>query len=537
MRLHRLTSEQFVQFCRQLLALDGYKVEVQEESLSGTVVVSDGTRKRVLFAPYHPLGPVEPSLDEIVPPIEHDEPVLLLHNFWRPLVAAEDPRVEELGLSALTTKAVAHGGLLESFATPRALCVRSIELENFRGFEKIELRLGESTTVLIGVNGSGKSSVLDALAMSLSWFTQRVIHNYVGNGRKPTDQDIRNGARGVGIRIVCDYWGEPVEWSLVASKRGQPAKERSDLKAIRHMIDDLYEDLSMGGESANVPVAVSYPVNRAVLDIPRRIRKKHLFGPLETYEEALTGGSDFRVFFEWFREREDYENEQRVNADARFRDPELEAVRLAISSLMSGYGGLRVQRRPQRIVLTKGSQELLVEQLSDGEKCLLALTGDLARRLALANLGAQKPLEGSGIVLIDEVELHLHPAWQRQVIPALMRTFPNCQFVVTTHSPLVLSGVDRSSVRILKDFRIAEQSPPVEGRDANAILSELMGLPAFPEKTQKKLRVIDELIQAEKFDQARREVEELAETMGEHDPEVVHQRSALEFLAAGIWDN
>lgn len=105
------------------------------------------------------------------------------------------------------------------------------------------------------------------------------------------------------------------------------------------------------------------------------------------------------------------------------------------------FDELQVKRNPLRLAVKKNGREYSVDQLSDGEKCTLALIGDLARRLALANQNSENPLAGSGIVLIDEIELHMHPSWQRKVFPVLRKTFPNIQFIVTTHSPQVLGEV------------------------------------------------------------------------------------------------
>ena len=129
------------------------------------------------------------------------------------------------------------------------------------------------------------------------------------------------------------------------------------------------------------------------------------------------------------------------------------------------------------MVVKKSEQTLYFDQLSDGEKCLLAMTGDIARRLAMANPYADNPLQGGGVVLIDEIELHLHPGWQRRVVPALERTFPNVQFILTTHSPQVLSSVAREQIVLLSGFQAVSRLPYTEGRDSNAILSELMGVP------------------------------------------------------------
>ncbi|MDM8525382.1 AAA family ATPase [Desulfococcaceae bacterium HSG8] len=97
----------------------------------------------------------------------------------------------------------------------------------------------------------------------------------------------------------------------------------------------------------------------------------------------------------------------------------------------------------------KNNSEFSIEQLSDGEKCLIALIGDIARRLAIANPSLDDPLQGKAVILIDEIDLHLHPSWQRMILPGLLATFPKCQFVITTHSPQVLGETDARHIFLL----------------------------------------------------------------------------------------
>lgn len=300
----------------------------------------------------------------------------------------------------------------------------------------------------------------------------------------------------------------------------------AELAAPVHSI----EDALVADPKASIPVCVYYPVNRAVLDIPQRIRKKHNFSQLSAYEGALeSGGRDFRLFFEWFRQREDLENEKRL-IKRSYRDAQLEAVRRAIHALIPSFSNLRVSRNPLRMLVNKEGETLVVNQLSDGEKCLLAMVGDLARRLAIANPSLRDPLRGSGVVLIDEIELHLHPTWQRAIIPRLKATFPSCQFLVSTHSPQVVGNVERSAVKLLEDFQLVPETPHTKGRDANSILAEVMGVERHPRDVEAKLRRIGELIEDEEFDSARALVDELAEDLGNEDTEIVRQRALIGFL-------
>lgn len=287
-----------------------------------------------------------------------------------------------------------------------------------------------------------------------------------------------------------------------------------------------------------------------------RIRRKHAFDLLSAHEDSLTSAANFRIFFEWFRNREDLENEGMKYRNMRqmmldlsdaeappppqYPDPQLEAVRHAIASFLPDYGQPSVRREPLRMVVRKYNQEYRIDQLSDGEKCLIALIGDLARRLAIANPSRPNPLEGSGVVLIDEIDLHLHPAWQRMIIPRLSQVFPNCQFIVSTHSPQVLGEVEASDIRLLywdENEGIIHHVPKqARGLDSNGILDELMrpngDIPTLTrnreimERLDKLFQVIDE----ERFPEAKQEIAALKEELHGSIPDLVHAESLIAML-------
>ncbi len=380
----------------------------------------------------------------------------------------------------------------------------------------------DEPTVFIGINGVGKSSILECLAILLSWLTKR-IQTPNSNGRSFNEDDIKKECKETHneITISINDWPEVV-WSLTKVRKGRSKDTSSNLGDLKTVVDRIHSELD-ANSSAALPLAVYYPTNRAVLDIPLKIRTKHSFEQITVYDEVLTGGQiDFRRFFEWFRDREDLENELRLNDYAQYRDRELEAVRYAIENLLDGWSNLRVRRSPLRMTADKQGDELIVNQLSDGEKCLLALAGDLARRLAIANPNPDcNPLQGSGVVLIDEIELHLHPKWQRAIIPNLKKTFPNCQFIITTHSPQVIS--DLKWVHLLRSTSegIAIDRVPSFGKDSNRILETLMGTPERPQQIKEDLRELFRLIDKGELGKARQFREELAHRMGEEDPEFV----------------
>jgi predicted ATP-binding protein involved in virulence len=171
----------------------------------------------------------------------------------------------------------------------------------------------------------------------------------------------------------------------------------------------------------------------------------------------------------------------------------------------------------------KEGRSLTVNQLSDGEKCLMALVGDLARRFAIANPSRENPLEGEGVVLIDEIDLHLHPKWQRMMVPKLLEVFPNSQFLISTHSPHVITHVKPENLFLLQ-LREGQLfcSRPAEsyGKTVERVLEDLMGIETTrPVEVKESLRRIFQQIDQGDFDGARNSIERLEKKIGE-DPEL-----------------
>ncbi|MGN0877964.1 MAG: AAA family ATPase [Oligosphaeraceae bacterium] len=384
--------------------------------------------------------------------------------------------------------------------------ITQLTLENFRCARQLrfadDLSLDARANVFFGVNGSGKTTVLDALALLLSWLPAR-IRSSTGTGRNLTRLDIRNGAGHAAISLTAQSGAANYTWALAKRRAGTPdPSTRTNLSEATELSRKMQE---------TVPVLAYYPVQRAVVDIPLRIRTQHDFSPLNTYENALSSAANFRTFFEWFRQREDIENENLRHGTGSTRDSQLEAVRHAVETILPGYSGLTVRREPLRMEIAKANRILRIDQLSDGEKCLLALVGDLARRLAMAN-GRQtdNPLDRHGVVLIDEIDLHLHPEWQRIILPRLLDTFPNCQFFITTHSPLVLNQLQPANLFMLSDDGqgLAVHRPSeAYGQSSTRILEDLMGLETtHPDEVAQALRSIFSHIGNRQLDLAQAEI-------------------------------
>jgi len=414
-----------------------------------------------------------------------------------------------------------------------AMRVKHLSLTNFRGFEKLELDLDRPVTVLVGVNGSGKTSVLRAISAVGDWLSW-----VCGSMREPLRvaldaRDLRAGStRGEVIFRTGHQYCSEMLLSWTSRERGWQWSVPEWVGRAPHPVARPFVFLVSTDRHVNTADVRSSPSSPHTGEAIANGAHNE-----DEDEGAIAPHPGYARFIEWFKNREDVENARRVaNRDFDLQDVELRAVREAVAALMPDFDELRIDREvtPPAMVVTKGDVELRLDQLSDGERNLIALAGDLARRMAIANPGSDSPLETEGVILIDEIEQHLHPALQRKVIPSLQRAFPKAQLIVTTHSPQVLSSVPASAIVVLDGFDASPVTSPTRGRDTNAILREVFGVPERPPEQAQEVLDIVRLIDGDRLDEARSRLASLAELLSEHDGEVLRLRTKIDFAAVGL---
>lgn len=386
--------------------------------------------------------------------------------------------------------------------------LEELQLTDFRGFRHLKLDLRRQLTVVIGVNGAGKSSLVRAIEIGASQAMQAAYEDLLA--LVPAEHDVRVGQRA--CQIELGFGG--VQLLVKRTPSGRVERQPKILP-----------------EGSRPPLCIVLKTDRAVLKKPW---EKDSVGitPLAFSEEGVTS---FELGEQWFRAREDLENQERVRTKRLDHvDSGLELVRRAMLAVLPGYSDLHIDRsRPDgpttsQLVLTKNHQELTADMLSEGERSLLVLAMTIARLSSSPRelVASSKP---PAVVVIDEIELHLHPRWQRSVIPSLLRAFPNFQLIITTHSPQVIGSVPHESIVVLDDFAVYDAAAPTEGRDSNAILEEIMDVRERDDASQAELDEIARLIDRDELEPARTAIDRLAARWGEDDREVVRLRTALQF--------
>lgn len=382
--------------------------------------------------------------------------------------------------------------------------IQSLHLQHFRRFNDFQIEFDPQLTVLVARNGAGKTSVLDGLAIALGAFFTR-LPEISGLNPKATDfQLFPDGGKPPFMRIRCQATNG-ITWDKT-EKRDQSKKTAEQipaavgLKALNQYVDsfiDRYND----NQPFELPVFIYYGTGRGVFEIPQRKRGfKKAFSRFDALRGALESRTNFRSFVEYFYSLEDIELKKQQEARSfDIQIPELIAIRRAVSRLLPEFtnprgtkeagAGIEVDWQHGDIQKT-----LRIEQLSDGYRTTLAMTMDIAARMAEANPEMIDPLQTEGIVMIDEVDLHLHPGWQQTILLDLMRTFPNIQFIVSTHSPQVLSSVKPHCLRVIEWQNDMPRLQPIafsEGAEAQQVLLDVLGVES---PRVKQLAVVQKLL-------------------------------------------
>lgn len=459
-----------------------------------------------------------------------------------------------------------------------SMYIKKLNLSNYRGFKKLSLDIPQDLCVFIGVNGSGKSTILDGIAVLLKVFVYALEHivepwqvELISENDISLKQNSMNLESAVHFDESIINKNQEIVWRVTLDKSNIEQKYSVQSSDLQEYIKLLQRQL-FSREISSVPLLLYYKANR-VSDLQSSESKKtadklkyvdqqptlfdafqisvpnYSIPQLQAYDNAFVQGIySYQDFENWFRVQEDYENERKLRENPDYRNPSLEIVRTALETFFShftntNYSRLRIVRIPNfeevrftrhsmqaSLTISKDDQDLQIEQLSDGERMCLIMVADIARRLAIANPTSDiEALQGSGIILIDEVEAHLHPQWQREIVPSLRKTFPKCQFIVTTHSPQVLSNIPNENIFILEDFQVLAETPPNYGRDSNSILFDLMNVTKRPAFFQQKVNQCFELIDENKLAEAKALLRELEDNFGEQDADIIRAKSEIEF--------
>lgn len=422
------------------------------------------------------------------------------------------------------------------------MLIKSLAIKNFRCFEEITINLNEKYTILVGSNGAGKSTILDAIAISLGSYIS-AFDNLKSNTIHKTDAHYKMYAQGsvvnsepqfpVEITVCAEQEKKEVIWkrALNSSTGRTTVGDAKNIIDIAHKIQKQISD-----KNIILPLITYYGTGRLWMQKKERrannIKRKS--SRLDGYIDCLDAASNEKLMLKWF-EKMTY-----IQLQEGRLIPELEAVKKAMEicykstsdSIKNVKFAYNVKSYELEITLWKTDdtvERLPVSLMSDGIKSTLSMVADIAYRMAVLNPDLlDDVLKTPGIVLIDELDMHLHPNWQKKIIKDLGTIFPELQFICTTHSPSVLVNVPKEHILIFDNYQVYEPQNNTYGRDVQAILREIMGADVRPPEVTSMIESFYEAIDNEELVLARKILEELVAVLGENDSEFIKAKISLD---------
>ena len=425
--------------------------------------------------------------------------------------------------------------------------IDSIVLKNYRCYEQLEVKLNKEYTVLVGINGAGKSTILDAVSTALGSYIagfDGIVSNSIGY------DDAHRKMYELGSRV--DYEEQyPVEIEALGHVEGQELTWKRSLyarngkthmknaKPIMEYGAKLQEKVRQGDKNTVLPLIAYYGTGRLYMQKrkKRNLLSNQKFSRTTGYEDCLASASNDKLMMQWF------EQMTAIQIEEQREIPELEIVKKAMGKCFSGAMSkdnvakfqYRVKTHEIEIEYKKGDhyEKLPMRMLSDGLKITISMVADIAYRMAVLNPQLLDNIlqETPGIVLIDEVDMHLHPEWQRRIVEDLHYIFPKVQFIVTTHSPSVLANVTKEHVLLLEDGKVFVPHNTTYGRDVTSILREMMKVEVRPKIVVNLKNQFYKVLAEENYQEAKKLLDELESILGENDSDFVHAKLSYDLEA------
>lgn len=372
-------------------------------------------------------------------------------------------------------------------------------VQNFKGFESQEFTFSPQFNLIVGTNGTGKTSALDAIAVAIgSWFlglrgydTRHIWPHEVRLAQRTYDEEIRfekifpAAVTAAGCVQGNDiFWERSLE-SLSGRTRYQNA---SNLKAIAATADRLVREQG----DVDLPLISYYgtgrlwqePRSETMVKSPAKLARRRELSRLSGYRNSVDPRLSTRDLVQWVA------RQSWIGYQQGKESPVFKAVKKAILNCIEDAENLYFDpKRGEVVVVMREHGAQPFANLSDGQRCMLAMVGDIAQKAATLNpQSGDNVLERTrGVVLIDELDLHLHPRWQRRIVESLRNTFPGLQFICTSHSPFLIQSLRSGEELIMLD---GQPTANVANRSIDDIAAEIMGIEQ-PEVAERYERMKD----------------------------------------------
>ena len=420
------------------------------------------------------------------------------------------------------------------------MIINALDIKNFRNFEALRVDFHQGVNLFVGINGSGKTALLEAINIISGSYLQQnpVVKHYAiepSQVRMGFEENKFIDRFPVKVMSVLTFQYPEGEKSFKVYRVKSSRSGRTTTSKAYGASNLGYLHYHKSDPKHVLPVISFYStqrlhVSKRKTDSPKRM------GKFEGYFNCLDPENNLRYFLDWWRKAEiDELKEKQINTN--FFDPQLRLVKGVLGRVLgeeidfeSGGGFYYSLQLAEFVTVFRDGNRLPFSKLSDGYRNLIGLFADLAYRIGTLNyssLGVDCLTETFGVVAIDEIDLHLHPKWQAKVIALLQEIFPNIQFFITTHSPIVVSSFDKGHLYTIEGNKVNPEGT-FYGKDINTTISDLFEAnERGSAEMQEKADEFQTLMGTKAFDSARYKLlrKDLTEILGDLDPLVVRAKT------------
>ena len=478
----------------------------------------------------------------------------------------------------LETTTQKHDNTNDYISPKNQFILDSLVLKDIRKFHSFTTKFERDLTVIIGENGSGKTTILECIAKSLSWIVAGLIKENA-NGDRIGYSDIKNEAEEYGeIQTNFKFGEQRCSGSIARAIKGMSEKKDSSVSDLKFLAG-IWRVIN-NQQLINLPLFIFYSAKRFIGEFDRTSEQiKDRENRFDVYNQCLKNEIKFIDFKQWFiylykkgknihsndangllekkiklilhkqgqnatsllslLEEHFQVDDVNLNAEKNNALDKIKTLQKAITECIPEIKEIYVDISSgvDEIYVHINEKKININQLSDGQRTFLGIVADLTYRLLVLNPNLENPLNGQGIVLIDEIELHLHPKWQQQILINLTKIFPNIQFIVTTHSPQVLSTVYKRQIRQLielanDDYDVQQPELQTRGVMSSDILERIMGTYSIPDvKESNDLNKLQQYIQEDKYNTPEAELlyDSLKKHFGDKHPEMLNCDRLIQF--------
>jgi len=424
--------------------------------------------------------------------------------------------------------------------------MENIKLNNYRCFEQLELSFKSKVNLLIGDNASGKTTLMSALSSALNcFFIGYSDENTRFFGLSKNDFTISQTETGLANEkaIVVNFRIFEIEASMeLHSKKGRTLQRPLDLLAkwANKFQEELFDEQKK--QVTALPLFASFSTNDIHASRNNSISlerfKIYAHKPSFGYYECLQGDG----FLTYWTKR------LLVLQEASKGANEIGCVINAVINALGAAGcniisGMQIRHNQGKVYyIFADGREVDTDNLSDGYRRLVNMIVDIAFRCVLLNggmFGAEACQRTNGTVLIDEIDLHLHPTLQSLVLKGLQNAFPQLQFIITTHAPMVMTGVEMDENNIIYKLNYSRESGysassiELYGLDASTIMEVALHTIPRSKDVDERLKTLFSFIDADQYPDAANVLREMRTQFGDNLPELAKAEAMLNFLNGG----